>query len=112
MTKGLVSYAQAKAHLRLADDREQTDVEEKIQQATDFVLKYINRVENDWTAETDPGVDVDFGIVQGAILRLLADYFGNRNDTPDQVREDFTAGAYLRPDLRRQLHLLRRPSLA
>jgi hypothetical protein len=112
MTAALVTYAQAKAHLRLPDDREQEDVEAKTQQATAMVLRHIEREENDWDDTTDPTVDLDFAIVQAAILETLGDLWRFRGDDADQKPELVEEGAYLKANVRRKLHPLRRPSLA
>lgn len=112
MTTALVTYAQAKAHLRLPDDREKVAVEEKTQQATALVLRHIDREDNEWDDTTDPTVDLDFAIVQAAILETLGDLWRFRGDDADQRPEDPIAGAYLRANVRRKLHVLRKPSLA
>ena len=108
----LVSYADAKSHLRLPDDREQTAVEAKLQQATALVLTHIDQEENDWTIGTDPAADLPFAIVQAAILETLGDLWRFRGDDGDLRPEDPAAGAYLRANVRRKLHPLRKPSLA
>jgi len=112
MTSALVSYAQAKLHLRLPDDREQVAVEEKTQQATALVLTHIGREVNEWTDTTDPKTDLEFALVQAAILETLGDLWRFRGDDADQKPEDPNAGAWLRANVRRKLHPLRRPSLA
>lgn len=112
MSTQLVTYAQAHAHLRLPDDREQTAVTEKLQQATALVLVHVSRETNDWTTATDPTADLEFAIVQAAILETLGDLWRFRGDDADQKPEDPAAGAYLRPNVRRKLHPLRRPALA
>jgi hypothetical protein len=112
MSAALVTYDQAKAHLRLPDDREQTDVEQKLAQASAIVLTHIGQQENDWTVDTDPTVDLNFALVQAAILDVLGDLWRFRGDDADQKPEDPAAGAWLKANVRRKLHPLRRPSLA
>lgn len=112
MSTQLVTYDQAKQHLRLSTDLEQTDVELKIAQATAFVLTYVQRQENEWTADTDPTTDLPFSIVQGAILYLLGAYFRKRGDDTNLRPEDPAWGAFLESPLRQRLTLLRRPSFA
>jgi hypothetical protein len=112
MATQLVTYAQAKSHLRLPDDREQPDVELKLAEATALVLTHVAREENDWDDTTDPTVDLEFAIVQAAILETLGDLWRFRGDDADQKPEDPAAGAYLRANVRRKLHALRKPSLA
>ncbi len=111
-TTALVTYAQAKAHLKLLDDSEQGDVESKIQAATALVLVHLDREVNDWTPATDPNADLEFAIVQAAILDTVADLYRFRGDDIDAPAEGVEAGAYLRANVRRKLHPLRRPSLA
>jgi len=112
MATQLIPYAAAKRHLRLPDDHEQTDVEEKVQQATALVLTHLDRVDNEWTDATDPAVDLEFAIVQAAILETLGDLWTIREPGDERRPENETAGAFLRPNVRRKLHALRRPSLA
>jgi hypothetical protein len=112
MSTTLVTYAQAHEHLRLPDDREQPGVELKLQQATAFVLMYVQREVNDWTVDTDPSADLPFAIVQGAILYLLGEYWRKRGDDTDLKPEDPAWGAFLQPPLRQRLTLLRRPVCA
>ena len=75
-------------------------------------MKHIGQQENEWTAETDPTVDLDFALVQSAILAVVADLYRCRDDDADLRPEPIDAGAYFKPNLRRKLHPLRRPSLA
>jgi glutathione S-transferase len=107
-----VTYAQAKARLRLPDDREQATVEEMIAEATAIVLTFAKRRDNEWTADTDPAADQDFAIVQAGIFYELGILWRFRGDDADQKPEDPAAGAYQDAKLRRILHPLRRPSLA
>ena len=113
MATDLVTLAQAQAHLKLDAETfaiEQPDIALKLASATARVLKHIEREENDWTSATDPTVDLDFAIVQSAILALLGEFYRWRGD--DALTEDVIAGAYLSANVRRHLHPLRRPSLA
>ena len=114
-TTDLVSFAQATAHLKLATDdaeRERDDIEAKLQQATALILIHIEREDNEWTGATDPTTDLEFALVQAAILELFGEIYRFRGDDADLPRENEAAGAFLRPNLRRKLHPLRRPSLA
>jgi len=113
MSTTLVTLAQAQQHLNLDATTfaaVEADVTLKLAQATARVLIHIAREENDWTEATDPSVDLDFALVQGAILAVLGDYFRYRGDDPPS--EDVSAGAYLSAAVRRTLHPLRRPVLA
>jgi len=115
MATDLVTVAQAVAHLKLDDATaaaEAPDLALKLAQATALVLVHIEREENDWDASTDPTVDLDFALVQAAILETLGDLYRFRGDDADGPHETAAAGAYLRPNIRRKLHALRRPSLA
>ena len=111
----LVTFAQAKEHLRLPDDAEYKDVERKLEAATAVVLMHIQRTtDHGWTSETDPASDLEFAIVQAAILEVCADLFRNRGDEPEDERalDEVNAGAFLKRHVRRMLLPLRSPSLA
>lgn len=111
----LVTYDMAKAHLKLPDDNEVEDVERKIAQATAMVMIHINRMTNPdgWSENTDPSSDLEYALVQAAILELTADLYRYRGDDDESTRvEQEWSGAYLKPNLRRKLTPLRRPSFA
>lgn len=115
MAADLVTVAQAVAHLKLDDATaaaEAADLALKLAQATAVVLVHIEREENEWTSATDPKTDLEFALVQAAILETLGDLYRFRGDDADGPTESLAAGAYLRPNVRRKLHALRRPSLA
>src|SRR5262245_18180286 len=112
MATTLIAYDTAKAHLKLPDDTEQDDVMRKVASATAIVLKHINREDNDWTETTDATSDLDFAIVQAAILEVLGDLYHFRGDDPGLPTEAASEGAWLRANVRRKLHPLRRPTYA
>ena len=113
MSTELVSYAQAKEHLRLPDDREQTDVERKLAEATAIVLGFVDRWENDWSVDTHPTFDQDFARVQAAILYQLGKLWRQqRGDEPETRAEPPAAAAYLDANLLRILYPLRSPTIA
>lgn len=80
----LVTYGQAQRALRLVDDTEKQDIELKMEIATAIVLKHVkeslNYADRYWTEDTDPADDGDFAIVQGAILKVLTNLYGDRGD--------------------------------
>lgn len=115
MATTLVTFEQARQHLKLDADTaaiELADITLKLASATASVLRFLDREENDWTEATDPTVDLDYAIVVAAILEVLGDYYRFRGDDADLRLEPVEAGAWLKPNIRRKLHALRRPSLA
>ncbi len=107
----LVTYTQAKAHLGIGDEHEST-VRLQLEQATQLVLLYLGRPEQDWTEDTDPTEDPDFSIVQAAILAQLGDLFRFRGDDDDDPADKVEDANYLSARVRRMLYPLRSPSLA
>src|SRR5262252_7765909 len=100
MSTTLVTYDTAKAHLKLPDDAEQADLTLKIASATAMVLKHIQREDNNWDTTTDPATDLDFAIVQAAILELTGDLFRFRGDDAELPHEQTSEGAWLRANVR------------
>lgn len=87
----LITYAQACRHLKIdatvssPPSDQQLDIELKMEQATAFVLDHIKKLDAIWTAETDPAEDLEFAIVQAAILKVLKNLDRFRgDDAPDQ----------------------------
>lgn len=80
----LVTLEQAKRHLRLEDDDEDIDLDEKIDQASEIVLDYLKRSESSWE---DPEF-VPRPIQAATLLVLLALY---------DDREGTGKGDYLNP---------------
>ena len=115
MATTLVTFEQARQHLKLDPDTaaiELADITLKLASATAAILQYLDREENEWTDATDPTVDLEYAIVVAAILETLGDYYRFRGDDADLRLEAVDAGAWLKPNIRRKLHGLRRPSLA
>jgi hypothetical protein len=108
----LVTFDQAKEHLKLPDDIEVEDVERKIASATAIVLIHIRRTVNAWNENTDPNSDYEFAIVQACILEVLGDLYRRRGDDLDERMEQPESGPWLRASVRRKLHPLRMPTLA
>jgi hypothetical protein len=115
MATTLVTVAQARQHLKLDADMlaaELEDITLKLASATASILTYLDREENEWDTATDPTADLEYAIVVAAILETLGDYYRFRGDDADLRLENVEAGAWLKPNIRRKLHSLRRPSLA
>ena len=106
----LITYGQAQRHLRLVDDEEKQDVELKMEMATAIVLvhikEHLNYASEYWTEDTDPVDDRNFAIVQCAILKVLANLYGDRGDN------ERPSGGPLSPDVVSMLSVLRDPSLS
>jgi cytidylate kinase len=89
----LVSYKQAKNHLRLPDDESKADVLLKIEQASALVLARLERSASDspaWDEDTDPTTDAEFSQAQAMVLLELTALWrfrGDDDETPVQVQE-------------------------
>lgn len=110
----LVTYEQAKEHLRLSGDAERADLERKLEQATAMIILYIQRPDHGWTTETDPAVDMEFALVQAAICETVGDLYFNRGDQAEDPRalDETIGGAFLPRHVRRMLMPLRSPTCA
>lgn len=106
----LITYGQAQRHLRLVDDSEKQDIELKMEMATAIVTKHVKETLNFsssyWSEDTDPAEDRDFAIVQCAILKVLANLYGDRGDN------EKPSGGPLSKDVTDMLSELRDPSMA
>lgn len=108
----LVTYQQAKDHLRLTDDNAQADVELKMEQATQIVL---NRIERDpadspvWVSSPAPD-DTEFALVQAMILLELAELWRFRGDDDDKPNDPRDLGR-LSPRAERIAYRLKGPAL-
>ncbi len=99
----LVTYAQAKAHLRLPGDDEQADVELKLAQAQGIVLAHLKVNEDD---SGFPASENEAAVVQAAILKVLGHLWRARGD------EDKPIVGPLTDDVIRMLSMHRDPALA
>jgi len=110
----LITWTQAKDHLRLfADSEEIADVRLKMEQATAIAIKFLDgNADATWTDATNPAEDIDFAILQAGILVILGDLYFNTGDQPDDWRQDPQTGVVLSPRARRVLHPLRDPVCA
>lgn len=96
----LVYLADAKRHLRIVGEDQNTDVAMKVSQATTIVMNYLGDAGNDsWTPATVPGP------IQAATLMLLAHLYENRGD-------DMKTDEWLWNALHRYLLRYRTPALA
>jgi len=67
----LVTLSEAKAHLRIADDDQDTTLEERAADATAIVMDYLKRSPTEWTAGTVPGpVRAAIFLVLGTLWRF------------------------------------------
>lgn len=103
----LITVTQAAAHLKanIADPLFVEEIAPKLDQATAIVIRYIKRPDHGWTVNTDPSTDLEFAIVQAAILKVLGNLYMFRGD--DQPQSD-----PLSPDVVSVLSMVRDPSLA
>jgi hypothetical protein len=110
----LVTYAQAKAHLRLTDDESKTDLLLKMQQATDIVLERIERDATDspvWTEDTDPENDSEFARAQAMVLMELTGLWRFRGDDVEAANAPEDLGR-LSPRAERIAYRQKGPTLA
>ena len=78
MSTILVSLDVAKTHLHVTDPTRDAEVQSKLEQASDAILKYIDvRADPSWDETTTPPV------VQAAVLELVALFWRDRGDTDD-----------------------------
>lgn len=108
----LITYDQAKEHLRLTGDEEENDLTLKMEQASAIVITYLKRPNHGWDVSTDPNDDPEFAIVQAAILMVLADLYRDRGDEDVDVRGEEWTAVNMRPGVRRALMMLRDPTVA
>lgn len=109
----LVSYALAKAHLRLTDDESKAAVNLMAEQASAMVLKYIGREAADspaWDDSIDPADDSDFAIVQANVLKVLTHLWRYRGD--DAQLAGGALGGPLTEEIRNCLLLVKDHTLA
>jgi len=107
----LITVEQAREHLRIGTNSEyEKDLALKMEQATAHVITYVKRTANsdgtEWTVDTDPSEDLEFAIVQGAILEVLANIFYDRGD-----RENPSDGP-ITSRIKNSLSTLRDPAMA
>ena len=98
----LVSLESAKAHLKIAHDYENADIDDKLEQAQTLVLDYLEVDADEWDVTTVPQ-DVVAGI-----LRMFTRLYTFRGDEPDSGLD----GTNLPPDVRMCLWRRRPISIA
>lgn len=82
----LVTFTRAVEHLHLSIVEEsppseaELDLRLKMEQATNLVIDYVKKRDHPWRDSTDPMVDPEFAIVQGAILKVLGCLWRERGD--------------------------------
>lgn len=108
---GLVTLAQAKRHLRIFHDDEDDEVTDKIKQASDIVIDYIQRPELVWTdalSGSQQESDAPFR-VQAAVLLVLSGLWEHRGDEDAEFGQ---ADGYLTKPVTAILHRITRLSYA
>jgi hypothetical protein len=73
----VLTLADAKTHLRITDNDHDSDVTQKLQQASAIVVDFVLSGRTRWT---DPGTPADDPIVQSAILDVLTGLYEHRGD--------------------------------
>lgn len=105
----LVTLQQAKRHLRILHDDEDEDLLDKIQQASEIVIDYIQRPELEWIeAVGDTPSDAPFR-VQSAVLMVLNIVWDNRSGGDIEYGQ---ADGYLSRPITAILHRIARLSYA
>lgn len=98
----LITLAEAKDHLRVVSDDDDSDVWLKAQAASDFIVDYLkDQADDTWDADSVPAP------IKAAILMLLTDLHEFRGDDP-RVRES----GELPGPVRAMLSFYRDPALA
>lgn len=105
----LVTLQQAKRHLRVLHDDENDDLKDKIQQASEIVVDYIQRPELTWT-DASNGTPSDAPMrVQAAVLLVLAGLWEHRGDGEQDYGQ---ADGYLTKPVTALLHRLAKMAYA
>jgi hypothetical protein len=110
----LITYAQAKAHLRLTDDEAKADLLLKMEQASQLVLDRLGRTAADspaWDEDTDPETDADFSKAQAMVLIELTGLWRFRGDDDDTPADPSDFGR-LTPRAERIAFRMKGPTLA
>lgn len=108
----LVTLEQARRHLRILHTDEDADLLEKIQQASDIVVDYLQRPELVWTDASNgsPPAASDAPMrVQAAVLLVLAGLWEHRGDGEQDYGQ---ADGYLTKPVTTLLHRLARMAYA
>ena len=82
----LVSFDDAKRHLRITDSAHDADVQVKLEEATDIIVNFLKeRADPNWTETTVPLR------IQSAIKMILTHLYRHRGDDMAPVDEDLWA---------------------
>lgn len=113
----LASLSQLKDHLKITHRDEDHDLGLKLDQATALVLLYLKRTDlgsplGEDVRELEPSemTTMEQAVVQGAILKVAANFYRFRGDDP--AGENPTDEQFLTADIRGILSMLRDPALA
>lgn len=105
----LVTLEQAKRHLRVWHDDEDADLQDKIAQASDIVVDYIQRPELEWTDAVDGTPSNAPMRVQAAVLMVLDILWEQRNGGDIEYGQ---ADGYLSKPVTALLHRIAKLSYA
>lgn len=109
MPVDLVTLPELKRHVRVTTDEQDDLLALYLDQAQAIILKYIERDDEDWTAEIDAWDDETVpGPVKAAIMLQAAELYRMRGDT-DPPRRDH---GYPHPQIVAMLHQYRDPTVA
>lgn len=104
----LVTLDEAKAHLRVDGDDEDTLIVLYLEMATDVVLNYVTQAEDDWTDSA--GENPAPGVIRIAILLALGGIYQRRGGTSDSTSA--VLDYYLSDPVKNLLARYRDPALA
>jgi len=77
----VITLAEAKAHLRITSDAEDGDIDDKLAAATQVIIDYLSRRDQDWNDEMDAWTSETVPkSVRAAILVQLGELYRTRGD--------------------------------
>ena len=103
----LVDIEQAARHVKVSIEIPENIAElaPLLDRATALVIHYIKRPDHGWTVGTDPAADLEFAIVQAAILKVLTNLYAFRGDEQPRINP-------LDEGVRFMLDMFRKPTVA
>lgn len=105
----LVTLDQARRHLRIYHQDEDLDVQERVQQASEIVIDYIQRPDHGWSDASDDDESNAPKVVQAAVLLVLAALWEHRGDGEGDYQQ---ADGYLSKPVTALLHRIAKLSYA
>lgn len=80
----LVTIEEAKGHLRITSDSDNPDLAIKLEAATQVIIDYLTRRDEDWNAEMEAWTpDTVPSSIRAAVLVQLGELYRKRGDDPD-----------------------------